>query len=52
MWLEGFGLVKAFWIVGTNGDTEYRIIRDVWMDGWTRLGLAEQARGSRCITGG
>jgi hypothetical protein len=43
--LEGFGLVKAFRIVATNGDTEHWITNDLGMDEWTRLGLAEQAWG-------
>lgn len=45
VWLEGFGLVKAFRIVRTNGDTEHWITSDLGMDEWTRLGLAEQAWG-------
>ncbi len=43
--LEGFGLVKAFRIVATNGDTEHWITNDLQMDEWTRLGWAEQAWG-------
>jgi hypothetical protein len=43
--LEGFGVVKAFRIVATNGDTEHWITNALGMDEWTRLGLAEQAWG-------
>lgn len=43
--LEGFGLVKAFRIVATDGDTEHWISNDLAMDEVTRLGLAEQAWG-------
>jgi putative transposase len=43
--LEGFGLVKAFRIVATNGDTEHWITNDLGMDECTRLGWAEQAWG-------
>ena len=43
--LEGFGLVKAFRIVTTDGDTEHWITNDLAMDAGTRLGLAEQAWG-------
>jgi putative transposase len=41
--LEGFGLVKVFRIVATNGDTEHWITNDLDMDEATRLGFAEQA---------
>ena len=43
--LEGFGLVKAFRIVATNGDTEHWVTNALDMDEWTRLGWAEQAWG-------
>lgn len=43
--LEGFGLVKAFRIVATNGDTEHWITNDLAMNEATRLGYAEQAWG-------
>ena len=43
--LEGFGLVKAFRIVATDGDTEHWITSDLGMDDLTRRGLAEQAWG-------
>ena len=45
VWLEGFGLVKAFRIVARNGDTEHWITNDLGMDAATRLGLAERAWG-------
>lgn len=43
--LEGFGLVKAFRIVTTDGDTEHWITNDLGMDETTRLGFAERAWG-------
>ena len=43
--LEGFGLVKAFRIVTTNGDTEHWITNDLSMDEGTRLAYAERAWG-------
>jgi hypothetical protein len=43
--LEGFGLVKAFRIVATNGDTEHWISNDLGMDELTRLRYAELAWG-------
>jgi putative transposase len=43
--LEGFGLVRAFRIVATNGDTEHWITNDLGMDELTRLGLTERAWG-------
>lgn len=43
--LEGFGLVKAFRIVTTDGDTEHWITNDLGMEEATRLGYAEQAWG-------
>lgn len=43
--LEGFGLVKAFRIVTTDGDTEHWITNDLAMDEATRLESAEQAWG-------
>jgi putative transposase len=43
--LEGFGLVKAFRIVTTDGDTEHWITNDLGMGEGTRLGLAERAWG-------
>lgn len=43
--LEGFGRVKAFRLVATNGDTEHRVTNDLGMDEWTRLGWAERAWG-------
>lgn len=43
--LEGFGLVKAFRIVATNGDTEHWITNHLGMDEATRLGFAEHAWG-------
>ena len=43
--LEGFGLVKAFRIVATDGDTEHWITNDLGMDEATRLGFAEYAWG-------
>lgn len=43
--LEGFGLVKAFRIVTTDGDTEHWITNDLQMDETTRLALAERAWG-------
>lgn len=43
--LEGFGLVKAFRIVATNGDTEYWITNDLEMDELTRQEVAELAWG-------
>jgi putative transposase len=41
--LEGFGLIKAFRIVATNGDTEHWITNDLEMDEMSRLSFAEQA---------
>jgi hypothetical protein len=41
--LEGFGLVKVFRIVATNGDTEHWITNDLDMDEGSRLSFAEQA---------
>jgi putative transposase len=41
--LEGFGLIKAFRIVATNGDTEHWITNDLGMDEIGRLSFAEQA---------
>src|SRR5262249_12539789 len=43
--LEGFGLVKAFRIVTTNGDTEHWITNDLEMDELTRREVAELAWG-------
>jgi putative transposase len=43
--LEGFGRVKAFRIVATNGDTEHWITNDMGMEEAVRLGYAEQAWG-------
>jgi putative transposase len=43
--LEGFGLVKAFRIVATNGDTEYWITNDLAMDEMKRQQVAEMAWG-------
>jgi hypothetical protein len=43
--LEGFGLVKAFRIVTTDGDTEHWITNDLTMDEMIRQALAEQAWG-------
>ena len=43
--LEGFGLVKAFRIVTTNGDTEHWISNDLGMDEMTRREVAELAWG-------
>jgi putative transposase len=43
--LEGFGLVKAFRIVASNGHTEHWITNDLDMDELQRLALAEQAWG-------
>jgi len=43
--LEGFGLVKAFRIVASNGDTGYWVTNDLGMDELTRLAVAEQAWG-------
>lgn len=43
--LEGFGLVKAFRIVATDGDTEHWITNDLGMDEAARLGFAERAWG-------
>ena len=40
--LEGFGLVKAFRIVATNGDTEHWITNDLGTDEPTRLVFAEK----------
>jgi putative transposase len=41
--LEGFGLVKAFRIVTTDGDTEHWITNDLQMDELTPLTFAERA---------
>jgi putative transposase len=41
--LEGFGLIKAFRIVATNGDTEHWITNDLTMTDLTRLTYAERA---------
>ena len=41
--LEGFGMVKAFRIVASNGHTEHWITNDLQMDEPTRLAVAEQA---------
>jgi hypothetical protein len=41
--LEGFGLVKAFRIVATNGDTEHWITDDLSMGQVGRLAYAERA---------
>ena len=43
--LEGFGLVKAFRIVATDGDTEHWITNDLGMGEAARLGFAERAWG-------
>src|SRR5262249_59469035 len=43
--LEGFGLVKAFRIVATDGSTEYWISNDLEMDELTRQEVAELAWG-------
>ena len=43
--LEGFGLVKAFRIVATDGDTEHWITNDLGMEDAARLGFAERAWG-------
>jgi hypothetical protein len=43
--LEGFGLVKAFRIATTDGDTEYWITNDLSMDELTRVMFAERAWG-------
>jgi hypothetical protein len=43
--LEGFGLVKAFRIVTTDGDTEHWITNNLQMDAATRLMYAERAWG-------
>jgi putative transposase len=43
--LEGFGLIKAFRIVATNGDTEYWITNDLEMDELKRREVAELAWG-------
>jgi hypothetical protein len=43
--LEGFGLIKVFRIVATNGHTEHWITNDLGMDEGTRLAYAEQAWG-------
>lgn len=43
--LEGFGLVKVFRIVATNGDTEHWVTNDLGMDELTRQQYAEQAWG-------
>jgi hypothetical protein len=43
--LEGFGMVKAFRIVASNGHTEHWITNDLDMDELARQGLAEQAWG-------
>ena len=43
--LEGFGMVKAFRIVASNGHTEHWITNDLQMGELTRLALAEQAWG-------
>jgi len=43
--LEGFGLVKAFRIVASNGDTEHWITNDLTMDELRRLGYGELAWG-------
>ena len=42
---EGFGLVRAFRIVATDGDTEHGITNDLGMDEQVRLGYAERAWG-------
>ena len=42
---EGFGLVKVFRIVASNGHTEHWITNDLQMDEATRLAYAEQAWG-------
>lgn len=43
--LEGFGLVKVFRIVATDGHTEHWVTNDLEMDEGTRLAYAEQAWG-------
>lgn len=43
--LEGFGLVRAFRIVATNGDTEHWVTNDPGMDEQARLGYAGRAWG-------
>ena len=43
--LEGFGLVRAFRIVATDGGTEHWISNDLTMDEQTRLGFAERSWG-------
>jgi len=43
--LEGFGLVKVFRIVATNGHTEHWITNDLDLDEGTRLAYGEQAWG-------
>ncbi|AWM37518.1 hypothetical protein GobsT_45050 [Gemmata obscuriglobus] len=41
--VEGFGLVKAFRLVATNGDTEHGITNDLTMDELVRVTYAERS---------
>lgn len=43
VWLPGFGEVKVFRVVATNGDTEHWATNDLTMDELERLRLAEQS---------
>jgi putative transposase len=43
VWLPGFGLVKVFRIVATDGDTQHWVTNDLGMDELTRLQFAEQS---------
>jgi putative transposase len=45
VYLEGFGLIKAFRIEATNGHTEYWITNDLEMDEMTKVAHADQAWG-------
>ena len=48
----GFGLVKAFRIVATNGDTEHWITNDLAMDEVTRSGVRRAGVGDRGVPPG
>lgn len=45
VWLPGFGEVRVFRVVATNGDTDYWATNDLAMDEVTRLRLAELSWG-------
>ncbi len=51
MHLEGYGLIRVFRVVATDGDTEYWATDDRAMEELERLKYAEMAWGSRSTIG-